>query len=91
MPLKTVFQLAVIAATAAGPLAGSAAAVALTAGFGLAGFADGLPPPPHAARISPVVTADATAPVLVPEPQDEARGGDARASIDPASTVLPRR
>jgi len=40
----------VIAATAAGPLTGSAAAVALTAGFELAGFAEGLLPP-QAARI----------------------------------------
>jgi hypothetical protein len=32
LPLKTVFQLAVIAATAAGPLLGSAAVVALAAG-----------------------------------------------------------
>src|SRR6266566_1587287 len=45
LPLKTVFQLAVIAATAAGPLTGSAAVVALTAGFELVGFAAGLLPP----------------------------------------------
>jgi len=42
--------LAVIAATAAGPLVGSAAAVVLVLGFGLGGFADVLPPP-QAARI----------------------------------------
>jgi hypothetical protein len=33
LPLKTVFQLTVIAATAAGPLVGSAAVVALGVGF----------------------------------------------------------
>src|SRR6266702_8090470 len=60
LPLKTVFQLAVIAATAAGPLTGSAAAVALAVGFGLAGFAEGLPPPPQAARIRHPVAASAT-------------------------------
>jgi hypothetical protein len=54
--LKTVFQLAVIAATAAGPLTGSAAAVALTAGFELVGFAAGLLPP-QAARIRHPVAA----------------------------------
>ena len=58
LPLKTVFQLAVIAATAAAPLAGSAAAV-LAVGFGLAGFAAGLPPPPQAARIRHPVAASA--------------------------------
>ena len=55
MPLKTVFQLAVIAATAAGPLTGSAAAVALAVGFGPAG----LPPPPQATRIRHPVAANA--------------------------------
>ena len=50
LPLKTVFQLAVIAATAAAPLTGSAGAE-LDAGLGLAGFAAGLPPPPQAARV----------------------------------------
>jgi hypothetical protein len=53
--LKTVFQLAVIAATAAGPLTGSAAAVALAVGFGPAG----LPPPPQATRIRHPVAANA--------------------------------
>jgi hypothetical protein len=52
--LKTVFQLAVIAATAAGPLVGSAAVVVLAVGFGLAGLP---PPPPQAARIKDPVTA----------------------------------
>jgi len=33
LPLKTVFQLAVIAANAAGPLVGSAAVLALTVGL----------------------------------------------------------
>jgi hypothetical protein len=56
LPLKTVFQLAVIAATAAGPLTGSADAGALTAGFELVGFAAGLPPP-QAARIRHPVAA----------------------------------
>jgi hypothetical protein len=55
--LKTVFQLAVIAATAAAPLTGSAGAVALAVGFGLGGFAAGLPP--QAARIRHPVTASA--------------------------------
>ena len=50
LPLKTVFQLAVIAATAAGPLVGSAV-LALAVGAGLAGFAEELLPPPQAARI----------------------------------------
>ena len=50
LPLKTVFKLAVIAAMAAAPLAGSAAAV-LDVGFGVAGFAAGLPPPPQAASV----------------------------------------
>jgi hypothetical protein len=53
--LKTVFQLAVIAATAAGPLTGSAAVVTLAVGFELAG----LPPPPQAARIRHPVAASA--------------------------------
>jgi len=59
--LKTVFQLAVIAATAAGPLAGSAAVVVPAVGFGLADFAGGwlLPPPPQAARIRHPVAASA--------------------------------
>src|SRR5690242_5123157 len=48
-PLKTVFQLAVIAATAAAPLTGSADLVAV--GFGLADGAGVLPPPPQAARV----------------------------------------
>jgi hypothetical protein len=52
--------LAVIAATAAGPLAGSAAVVALAVGFGLAGVVEGwLPPPPQAARIRHPVAASA--------------------------------
>jgi hypothetical protein len=55
--LKTVFQLAVIAATAAGPLDGSAAMVAV--GVGLAGFAEEVPPPPQAARIRHPVAASA--------------------------------
>ncbi|HWN60460.1 MAG TPA: hypothetical protein VNO25_07290, partial [Streptosporangiaceae bacterium] len=55
LPLKTVSQLAVIAATAAGPLTGSAAVVALAVGFELAG----LPPPPQAARIRHPVAANA--------------------------------
>src|SRR5215469_1873827 len=56
LPLKTVFQLAVIAATAAGPLAGSAAAAALAVGFWLAALP---PPPPQAARIRHPVAASA--------------------------------
>jgi hypothetical protein len=56
LPLKTVFQLAVIAATAAGPLVGSAAGVAAAVGFGLAGLP---PPPPQAARIKHPVAASA--------------------------------
>jgi hypothetical protein len=56
--LKTVFQFAVMAATAAGPLVGSAAAVALALGFGLVGFAEGLLPP-QAARIRHPATASA--------------------------------
>ena len=59
LPLKTVFQLAVIAVTAAGPLTGSAGAVALAVGFGLADFAEWLPPPPQAPRIRHPVTASA--------------------------------
>jgi hypothetical protein len=56
LPLKTVFQLAVIAATAAGPLVGSAAVVAPAVGFEL----DELPPPPpQAARIRHPVAASA--------------------------------
>jgi hypothetical protein len=47
--LKTVFQLAVIAATAAGPLVGSAAVLALAAG--VAGGCWLLPPPPQPVRI----------------------------------------
>jgi hypothetical protein len=50
LPLKTVFQLAVIAATAAGPLVGSAV-LALAVVAGLAGFAEELLLPPQAARI----------------------------------------
>jgi hypothetical protein len=50
LPLKTVFQLAVIAATAAGPLVGSAVLVLAVAG-GLPDFAEELLPPPQAARI----------------------------------------
>ena len=38
MPLKTVFQLAVIAATAVGPLVGSAAVLALTVGLAEGGW-----------------------------------------------------
>jgi len=57
LPLKTVFQLAVIAATAAGPLVGSAAVVALAVGFAEGGW---LPlPPPQAARIRHPVAASA--------------------------------
>src|SRR6516165_12726955 len=56
LPLKTVFQLAVIAATAAGPLVGSAAAAALVVGFWLAALP---PPPPQAARIRHPVAASA--------------------------------
>ena len=57
MPLKTVFQLAVIAATAAGPLVGSAV-LALAVAAGLDGFGEGLPPP-QAARIRHPVAANA--------------------------------
>ena len=49
LPLKTVFQLAVIAATAAGPLVGSAAVLALAVGLAEGGWV--LPPPLQAARI----------------------------------------
>src|SRR4029077_20707209 len=56
LPLKTVFQLAVIAATAAGPLTGSAAAVVLAVVLGLADCAAWLPPP-QAARIRHPVAA----------------------------------
>src|SRR5690348_9114044 len=56
LPLKTVFQLAVIAATAAGPLVGSAV-LALAVADGLAGFAEELLPPPQAARIRHPVAA----------------------------------
>ena len=54
LPLKTVFQLAVIAATAAGPLTGSAAVLALAVGF-----AEGWLPPPQAATIRHPVAARA--------------------------------
>src|SRR6266702_4790474 len=50
LPLKTVFQLAVIAATAAGPLVGSAV-LALAVAAGLDALGEGLLPPPQAARI----------------------------------------
>ncbi|MBV9444895.1 MAG: hypothetical protein JO345_03235, partial [Streptosporangiaceae bacterium] len=46
-------------ATAAGPLVGSAAAVALAVGVGLAGFVEELPPPPQAVRIRHPVAASA--------------------------------
>jgi hypothetical protein len=57
--LKTVCQLALIAATAAGPLVGSAAVVALAVGFAEEWLP---PPPPQAARIKhpvPAAAADA--------------------------------
>jgi hypothetical protein len=55
LPLNTVFQLAVIAATAAGPLVGSAAVAALVVGFAVDEW---LPPAlPQAARIKHPATA----------------------------------
>jgi hypothetical protein len=57
LPSKTVFQLAVIAATAAGPLVGSAAVLALAVGFAEGGWL--LLLPPQAARIRNPVAASA--------------------------------
>src|SRR5215468_4539320 len=58
LPLKTVFQLAVIAATAAGPLVGSAGVLALGVGVAEAWWLP--PPPPQAARIRHPAAATAT-------------------------------
>jgi hypothetical protein len=57
LPSKTVFQLAVIAATAAGPLAGSAAVEAPAVGFASGCWLP--PPPPQAARIRQPIAASA--------------------------------
>jgi hypothetical protein len=54
--LKTVYQLAVIAANAAGPLTGSAVAAALAVGFAGGGW---LALPPQAARTRHPVAATA--------------------------------
>src|SRR5690348_4516906 len=51
LPLKTVFQLAVIAATAAGPPVGSADALALDRAVGLSDGRSLAPLPPQAARV----------------------------------------
>ena len=59
MPSKTVFQLAVIAATAAGPLVGSAAVLALVVGFAEGGWL--LLLPPQAAEWNPVAASAAGA------------------------------